>query len=96
MAELRLDGQCLQLFGQIDYLNAEEFCQQGYRLLASHSVWPVQVDLSEVEHGNTLLLAMIIQWLRKCPQMDSLGLVKVPNKMLGIIKASHLEHLIVD
>lgn len=96
MATLQLNGQILQIIGQVNYLNAEKIYQQGQKLLAQHSNWPVQINLSQVEHGNTLLLAMIIQWLRQCPQMNNLGLIQVPEKMLGIIKASHLEHLIVD
>lgn len=96
MATLQLGGQVLQVIGQVNYFNAEEIYQQGRKLFAQHSDWPIQINLSQVEQGNTLLLAMIIQWLRQCPKMDSLALVQVPEKMLGIIKASHLEHLILD
>lgn len=87
------EGQ-FQLSGKIDAENAQHVYQQGLQLIKQNSHFPVFLDLSTLEHGNTLALAVCIQWLRACPDHTGLKLKNVPDKMLGIIRASHLEQLL--
>lgn len=94
MTSVTLQQNQLCIVGRIDFANAQQIYQQGSQLLKQHSDFPIMLDLSGLEQGNTLALAIFIQWLRACPNHDSLKLKNVPNKMLGIIHASHLEHLV--
>jgi phospholipid transport system transporter-binding protein len=49
------------------------------------------VDLTELEHGSTLALAVLVQWLRETPKNTGLHFKNVPEKMLKIIQACHLQ-----
>ena len=94
MADVVLEQGQMKLSGQIGFENADAIYQKGLGLLKNVQSWPVAVNLSNVEHGNTLLLAVILQWLRQCPDMGDLQLVHVPEKMQRIVEASHLDMLI--
>lgn len=94
MATVEFKNNQLYLNGQVDFDNAQEVYQQGLVQLKQQQSWPIQVDLSHLEHGNTLVLAILIQWLRACPTMQSLKLTEVPEKMRGIICASNLMQLL--
>lgn len=94
MAKLVLHKQQIEIIGQIDFVNAAQVYQQGLDLIAQVQHWPVQINLAQLQHGNTLALAVLIQWLRACPDMLSLRLTHVPAKMQGIIQASHLQQLL--
>lgn len=96
VAHLELTKNQLIIAGKIDFENADKLYQQGLNLLKPVHEWPVLIDLSQVEKGNTLLLAIILQWLKHCPDMHSLQLSQVPAKMQGILQASHLEQLLVS
>lgn len=85
----------LCLNGQIDFNNAAKIYQQGLVYIKQCTHFPIQVNLAQTQQASTLLLAIVIQWLRICPNMQSLKLIAVPEKMQGIIRASNLEHLIV-
>lgn len=93
MANVQLANNQLVVSGQVNFENAASIYQQGLERLKGIQHWPVHINLSQVEQGTTLLLAIILQWLKKCPDMQSLRLVKVPNQMQGILAASHLEEL---
>ena len=92
MVQLSLEQNMLKLTGQLNYLNAAQCYQDGFNLLKSTSSKEILVDLSELEQATTLVLAIFIQWIRQLPQKH-LMLSKIPDKMLGILRASHLEHL---
>lgn len=94
MAVIQWQENQLHMIGKIDFNNANQVLRDGVRLLQVQDTFPVMLDLSELQHGNTLALAICIQWLRVCPKVTDLRLVNVPVKMLGIIRASHLEHLV--
>ena len=93
MSHIQLNVNILSLSGKVDFSNAEDLYNQGLALLKSVKTWPVIVDLSQIENGNTLLLAMILQWLKQMPDTQSLRLGQVPSQMMGILQASHLECL---
>lgn len=96
VAHIELKANQLMIDGQIDFSNADNIYQQGLGLLMSVKTWPVLIDLSRVEQGNTLLLAIVLQWLKHCPDVHSLQLSQVPAKMRGILQASHLESLLLN
>ena len=49
------------------------------------------VNLSQLEHGSTLALSVLVQWLRHTPNTQGLQFKAVPEKMMKIIQACHLQ-----
>ena len=84
-------NQELCVTAKIDAQNAEQVYQQGLKLIQQQQL-PVVVNLAEMQHGSTLALAIFVQWLKQTPQTQDLKFKAVPEKMLKIIQACHLEH----
>ncbi|MDV2487605.1 STAS domain-containing protein [Acinetobacter johnsonii] len=87
---INFSNQEMQLSGQITYDNAESYYQQGLKVIQSQS-YPVVVNLAQLEHGSTLALAVLVRWLRQTPDADSLHFKAVPEKMMKVIQACHLQ-----
>jgi len=83
--------QELQVSGKIDYANAEAYYQQGLKLIQSQNQFPVVVNLAQLEQGRTLALAVLVRWLRQTPKAQGLQFKAVPEKMMKIIQACHLQ-----
>nr|WP_152878638.1 STAS domain-containing protein [Acinetobacter guerrae] len=79
------------LSGKIDFENAQTVYQDGLRLIQQHQQFPVVVNLSQLQHGSTLALAVLVQWLRKTPNAQGLHFQDVPEKMMKIIQSCHLQ-----
>ncbi|RZF56999.1 STAS domain-containing protein [Acinetobacter halotolerans] len=75
----------------IDFENAEQVYQSGLVHIQQHKHFPLVVDLTQLEQGSTLSLAVLVQWLRQTPESKGLHFKNVPEKMLKIIQACHLE-----
>ena len=78
--------------GKIDYDNAEECYQEGLAILKTKLPMPIVVDLSQLEQGSTLALAVLVRLLRQTPNAKGLQFKAVPKKMMNIIQACHLEN----
>lgn len=83
-------NQELCVSGKIDAANAEQVYQQGLALIQKQQL-PLVVNLSGMQHGSTLALAVLVRWLKQTPQAQGLHFKAVPEKMLNIIQACHLE-----
>lgn len=92
-AQVLMQENEMRLQGHIHFNNAEAIYQNGLALIQQAKQFPIQLNLSALDHGNTLVLAVIVQWLRHCPNHQALQLVDVPQKMLGILAVSNLTHL---
>lgn len=75
----------------INFANAEQIYQAGLKHIQQHKNFPLVVDLSQLEQGNTLSLAVLVQWLRQTPDNKGLHFKNVSEKMLNIIQACHLQ-----
>ena len=75
----------------IDFANAEQVYLIGLKHIQQHKEFPLVVDLAQLEHGNTLSLAVLVQWLRQTPENKGLHFKNVPEKMLKIIQSCHLQ-----
>nr|WP_167737277.1 STAS domain-containing protein [Acinetobacter haemolyticus] len=75
----------------INFENAEQVYQAGLKHIQQHQNFPLVVDLAQLENGNTLSLAVLVQWLRQTPERKGLHFKNVSEKMLKIIQASHLQ-----
>jgi phospholipid transport system transporter-binding protein len=87
---LQIKDQALWVGGKIDFSNAENYYQNGLKLIQSQTL-PLVINLSRLEQGSTLALAVLVRWLRQTPQAQGLHFQAVPAKMLKIIQACHLE-----
>ena len=76
----------------INFANAEQIYQAGLKHIQQHKNFPLVVDLSQLEQGNTLSLAVLVQWLRQTPDNKGLHFKNVSEKMLNIIQACHLQN----
>ena len=81
----------LWLQGNIDQDNAATIYSKGLALIQQQTL-PVTVNLSAMSHGSTLALAVLVQWLKQTPQAQGLRFKAVPERMMKIIQACHLEH----
>ena len=75
----------------IDFENAEQVYQSGLAYIQQHQSLPLVVDLAQLENGNTLSLAVLVQWLRQTPDNKGLHFKNVSDKMLKVIQACHLQ-----
>ena len=89
---LEIIDQELHISGKIDYDNAESYYQQGLKLIQSQHQFPMVINLAKLEQGSTLALAVMVQWLRQMPQAQGLQFKAVPDKMMNIIQACHLQN----
>ncbi|MEY2862947.1 MAG: hypothetical protein RLY58_654 [Pseudomonadota bacterium] len=92
-AQIRLDGQTLFLMGLVDFAHAAEIYRSGCEVLAATTERHVQLDLSALQHSNTLTVALIVQWIRQFQGKIQLQLVHIPNQLQAIMRASNLEML---
>lgn len=84
-------NQELVLSGKIDFANAESVYRQGLKMIQAQSQFPMVINLAQLEQGTTLALAVLVQWLRQTPNAQGLQFKAVPEKMLKIIQACHLQ-----
>ncbi len=88
---IEFKNQELHVSGKIDFENAENYYLNGLRLIQNEKDFPITVNLINLEHGNTLALAVLVQWLRHTPNNRGLQFKAVPEKMTKIIQACHLQ-----
>ena len=88
---IEFKNQELHVIGKIAFDNAESYFQNGLKAIQNEAKFPLVINLSQLEHGSTLALAVLVQWLRKTPSAQSLVLKAVPDKMMKIIQACHLQ-----
>lgn len=88
---IELKNQELCVSGKIGFENAGTIYSQGLALIQHQNVFPITVNLAQLEHGNTLALAVLVQWLRQTPKSKGLHLTNVPEKMMKIIQSCHLQ-----
>lgn len=54
----------------------------------------ITVDLSQLTESHTVLVAVIVQWIRNLASTQRIHLDNVPPKMKAIIQASRLEEIL--
>ena len=88
---IELKDQELYVSGKISYDNAESYYQSGLKIIRDENKFPLTINLSQLEHGSTLALSVLVQWLRQTPKVQGLQFKAVPTKMMKIIQACHLQ-----
>ncbi|ENV91232.1 toluene tolerance protein [Acinetobacter bereziniae] len=88
---IEFKNQELYVSGKVAYENAESYYLNGLKVIQSEKNFPLTVNLSQLEHGSTLALSVFVQWLRQTPDLQGLQFKAVPEKMMKIIQACHLQ-----
>ena len=89
---IEFKNQELFVSGKIAYENAENYYLNGLKIIQSERNFPLTINLSQLEHGSTLALSVFVQWLRHTPNLQGLQFKAVPEKMMKIIQACHLQN----
>ncbi|MFW2082107.1 toluene tolerance protein [Acinetobacter guillouiae] len=88
---IEFKNQELYVSGKIAYETAESYYLNGLKVIQNEKNFPITVNLSQLEHGSTLALSVFVQWLRQTPNLQGLQFKAVPEKMMKIIQACHLQ-----
>lgn len=89
-----VEGQTLFLSGPVDFGNADRLCNDGLKLLGAAGA-EVTVDLSGMEGGGSVMVAVLLQWLRASAAAGRhLRIVGLTDKLHAIIRVSGLQDLI--
>ena len=88
---IEFKNQQLYVSGKISPENAESYYLNGLKLILSEKNFPMTVNLSQLEHGSTLALSVMVQWLRQTPENKGLHFKNVSEELLKIIQACHLQ-----
>lgn len=83
-------GLCIR--GRVDFLNAEQLCAEGSRLLKAHAE-PISVDLEKLDHAGSVVIAILMEWARESPQ--ALRLVALPKAMRRVLEFTGMDELFV-
>ncbi len=93
-ATVALTGDRLVIEGSVSFDNANIVHQTGQRLLGGTNQPALTVDLAGLTQSHTVLLAVIVQWIRSLKSHQQLHLANVPAKMKAIIEASRLQEIL--
>ncbi len=93
-ASLQLAGDTLLIKGSVHFGNANSIYQQGMTALKGLKAEMITVDLALLSQSHTVLLAVIVQWIRSLNSGQHLHLVNVPAKMQSIIQTSRLQEIL--
>lgn len=90
-ASLTLAGSTLAINGSVHFDNANTTYQDGKKILDDINASLITIDLAQLAQSHTVLLAVIVQWIRGLKSGQRIHLENVPPKMRAIIQASRLE-----
>lgn len=94
IASVTLTGDRLVIEGSVCFENANVVYQTGQRLLGNTTQSALTIDLAGLSQSHTVLLAVIVQWIRSLKAHQELHLANVPAKMRAIIEASRLQEIL--
>ena len=92
-ASLTLAGSTLSIIGSVHFDNANLTYRDGKKILETLNTPLITIDLAQLTQSHTVLLAVIVQWVRGLSAQQRIHLENVPAKMKSIIQASRLENI---
>jgi ABC-type transporter Mla MlaB component len=93
-ASLILAGSTLSIIGSVHFDNASLTYRDGKKILETLNTPLITIDLAQLTQSHTVLLAVIVQWVRGLGTQQRIHLENVPAKMKSIIQASRLEEVL--
>jgi ABC-type transporter Mla MlaB component len=92
-ASITLAGSTLSIIGSVRFDNANSTYRDGRKILETLSEPLITIDLAQLTQSHTVLLAVIVQWVRGLNAKQRIHLENIPTKMQAIIQASRLEQI---
>ena len=89
-----LAGDTLSIVGSVHFDNANTTYNEGKKVLQTITAPIITIDLSQLTQSHTVLVAVIVQWIRNLTSTQKIHLDNVPAKMKAIIQASRLEEIL--
>ena len=93
-ASIKLAGSTLSIIGSVHFDNANQIYQDGKRIVDTLDTSLIMIDLAQLTQSHTVLLAVIVQWVRGLRSEQRIHLENVPPKMSSIIQASRLQEVL--
>lgn len=93
-ASITLADSTLSIKGSVHFDNANITYQDGKKIIDQLNASLITIDLAQLTQSHTVLLAVIVQWIRGLKSGQRLHLESVPPKMRSIIQASRLEEIL--
>ncbi len=91
--EIKIENNALMLGGDLDFNNAMEIYNKGARYIAN-STQDVAVDFSGLVSSNSVVVALIINWMRDAHEAGvKLQLLQVSAEISSLVKAAGLEKI---
>lgn len=93
-ASLKLAGSTISIIGSVHFDNANATYREGNKILSGLTAPVITIDLAQLTQSHTVLVAVIVQWIRNLASAQRIHLENVPSKMKSIIQASRLEEIL--
>lgn len=90
-----LDDGTLQLAGRFDYQRVQAVRPEGEALIRAHSGRNCRIDLSQVDAGGSVFMALLLSWLRVCDGRGiGMELCGVPPALFDMARVSGLDSVL--
>lgn len=90
-AEIRVEGNQLQLAGDLDFSNVMKIYRNSLSVFSSDAP-VINADFSHLTSANSVVLALIINWIRLARQANkTLQINHVSEEVLSLARASGLD-----
>lgn len=93
-ASLELVGSTISIIGSVHFDNANATYKEGMKILSGITTPIITIDLGKLTQSHTVLVAVIVQWIRNLAATQSIHLENVPAKLKSIIQASRLAEIL--
>ena len=91
--EIKIENNTLKLSGDLDFNNAMVIFNEGARFIAN-STQDVIVDFSGLVSSNSVVVALIINWMRAASEAGvTLQLLQVSPEISSLVKAAGLDKI---
>ena len=92
-ASIYVENATLHVCGHLDFTTAMQIWELSLEYLSKHSYW--RMDFSEVQSSNSVVVALILEWMKKAKrQHKQIQLLHLPKQVLAIAQVSSLDKLL--
>ena len=93
-AEIKMDGKTLRLSGDLDFSNVMPLYQQSLALFQMNTT-SVCVDFSGLTTANSVVLALMVSWIRLAKQQaKTIQLKNISQEIMSLAKSSGLDKVL--
>ncbi len=94
-AEIRMDGNTLRLTGDLDFSNVMPLYQQSLTWFQQNND-ALCVDFSGLTSANSVVLALIVSWIRIARQQaKTIQLKNISQDIMSLAKSSGLDKVLL-